>query len=187
MTEKYFEAYRYATKKHDGQFRKTTPVPYIVHIYEVVQILKLNGADEDTLVAGILHDVVEDTHTPLSEIEELFGEKIANMVGLLTEDKSLPYVERKNEHISRLKNAPIQVKMVKCADCLSNIRATYLDTLYQQNAWDKFNSSKENIRLHYLHSLQAFKELKFTDMYQKFLKFYTWLFVDTDRNEGEEK
>ncbi len=183
MTEKYFDAYRYATKKHTGQFRKATPVPYIVHIYEVEQILKLNGADEETLIAAILHDVVEDTNTTLQDVEERFGKNIAYMVDLLSENKSLPYVERKNEHISRLRNAPLKVKMVKCADCLSNIRSTYLDTVYQKDTWSKFNSTKENIRLHYYHSLEAFKELKGTDMYQQFLKYYVLLFADDNEEE----
>ena len=90
MTEKYFEAIRFATEKHKNQIRKIAPFPYMVHIYEVVQILRENGADEETLIGAILHDTVEDTGTSLDEIRERFGDNIATLVDYVTENKKMP-------------------------------------------------------------------------------------------------
>ena len=182
MTEKFNQACLYATKKHEGQMRKSTPMPYIVHIYEVVQLLKESGADEDTIVAGILHDTVEDTNTTLSEIKELFGEKIAAFVDVLSEDKSLPYAERKHIQAQRIAKAPFEAKLIKCADCLSNLRSTYLDTVYEENPWSKFNSSIKNIQAHYMETMKGLADLKDVKMFQELQKFYLLTF--SKRTQG---
>ena len=176
MTDKFNQACIYATRKHEGQMRKSTPMPYIVHIYEVVQLLKESGADEDTIIGGVLHDVVEDTKTPLSEIKELFGEKIASYVDVLSEDKSLPYAERKHIQALRIAKAPFEAKLIKCADCLSNLRSTYLDTVYEQDPWSKFNSSSKNIQAHYMETMKGLEELKDVKMFQELKKFYLLTF-----------
>lgn len=176
MTEKYFEAVKFACDRHKNQTRKITPFPYIVHIYETLQILRENGADEETLIGGILHDTVEDTGTSLEEIKELFGERVATLVDFVTEKKSMPYVERKMEHSNRLAKGPVEAKMIKCADSLSNLRAIYLDCKSLGDIWGKFNSNKENIKEHYRHSIEVFKELENTDMYKQLVKFYNLVF-----------
>ena len=63
----------FATKAHDGQRRKTDNVDMIFHPFTVGMLLQRVGADEDTVIAGILHDVVEDTKYTLDDIENIFG------------------------------------------------------------------------------------------------------------------
>ena len=179
MTEKFNEAIVFASERHARQKRKVAPFPYIVHIYEVMQILRENGADEDTLIGGILHDTVEDTGTSLAEIEGLFGKKVATLVSYVSEIKSLPYVERKEEHAKRLANGPIEAKMIKCADCLSNLRSLYFDLKYMgREIWNNFNSTKDNIAQHYYHSIKIFSPLKHTQMYKELTKYFRQVFLE---------
>ena len=74
MIEKAFE---FAKKLHQGQYR-VSEEPYIIHPVEVVKILLDLKADTHTLMAGFLHDILEDTDTQPEEIEELFGTDVLN-------------------------------------------------------------------------------------------------------------
>ena len=66
------QAIKLATKAHEGQLRKTGE-PYIIHPLAVMKILQEWNMDEDSIVAGVLHDTVEDTDLTLKEIEEEFN------------------------------------------------------------------------------------------------------------------
>lgn len=169
--KKYDDAFEFATQKHSGQFRKDTKIPYIVHLYEVTQTLKEENADESTIIAGILHDTVEDTNTKIEEIEEKFGSDVASLVSADSEDKSLPYLERKKLHMQQLKNADERAKLVNLADKLSNLRSMYLDSIYFENMWKKFNGSKDEIKQYYIWAMDAFSSLKKRKSY-KLLKHY---------------
>lgn len=87
-------AIQFATMQHGTQKRKGKEVPYIVHPLEVMEILYRMGADENLLVAGILHDVVEDTAVKIADIREYFGDDVAELVAAHTEDKSEPWEVR---------------------------------------------------------------------------------------------
>lgn len=176
MKKIFNEAITFAVEKHKNQKRKGSDMPYIVHIYDVVQTLQENGAEFDTIIAGILHDTVEDTNTTLDEIESKFGINIRNMVDVLSENKSLPYVERKKLQAERIKNASIQVKMIKCADCLSNLRSIHNDLTISPDIWSKFNASKEKIQNHYADFIKAMSELKELEMYKQLKYFYIKVF-----------
>lgn len=69
------KAYVYSAKVHQGQIRKSGE-PYLVHPLEVAGILAELKLDESSIVAGLLHDTVEDTLATLDEIKELFGEEV---------------------------------------------------------------------------------------------------------------
>ena len=77
--DKITEAYRYAEKAHDGQMRQSGE-PYITHPIAVAQILVELGMDTETICAGLLHDVVEDTSSTIEEIKKIFGADVALMV-----------------------------------------------------------------------------------------------------------
>ena len=98
MSDKFNDVIDFVVTKHSKQKRKVMPFPYIVHVYEVFQILREEGCDELTLKVGLLHDVVEDTDATLDEVKMKFGDEVAKLVNDLTEIKSLPYIERKAEH-----------------------------------------------------------------------------------------
>ena len=113
-----------AVRAHQNQLRKGTDIPYITHPMAVGIILAKAGCPDEIIVAGILHDTVEDTAVTLDNIREEFGKNIASIVeGCSEPDKSLPWEERKAHTLDFLKTAPLAVRLVACADKLHNIRS----------------------------------------------------------------
>ena len=82
------KAIEFAVVKHKDQKRKGTELPYIVHPIEVMQILTASGCSDEMIVAGILHDTVEDTDATIDEVRALFGDKVARLVSAESETKA---------------------------------------------------------------------------------------------------
>ena len=147
----------FATKAHTGQKRKTEQdVDMIFHPFTVGMILQRAGAKTECVIAGILHDVVEDTKYTLEDIKEQFGTQIANIVDEVSENKSLPWKERKIETINKIKTASMDGKLVECADKISNLESLY--NLYQEEGeevWKSFNKPKEEQKWYYTNMFQA--------------------------------
>ena len=114
--ERYFAALAYATAKHNGQTRKEG-VPYITHPIAVAEILDKKGYGEDYIIAGLFHDLLEDTDATEDEILELSNESVLCAVKLLT--KQSGYNMR--EYIDGIKRNPIAFA-VKAADRLHNLQ-----------------------------------------------------------------
>lgn len=139
------KAINFAALKHKNQVRKGTQLPYIVHPMEVMQILTYLGAFDTIIIAGILHDTLEDTDTTPEEIKEEFGENILRLVQKESEDKSKSWHERKQTTIDNLKKESADVQMICFADKLSNLRSIYRDKLDMgEKVWDRFNATKED-------------------------------------------
>lgn len=121
--EKIIDAIYFAAVKHRFQRRKDNDkTPYINHPLHVAHLLRSAGVQDcGVLVSAILHDTVEDTDTTYEEIEEKFGERIADIVKEVTDDKSLPKNERKKLQIEHAKTASNAAKLVKMADKYSNL------------------------------------------------------------------
>lgn len=135
------KAVRLAFEKHEGQVRKGTNIPYIVHPMEVMKLLKEMNADDNLLVAGLLHDVVEDAGVTVGEIKQLFGEDVAKLVAGHSEDKAKTWQERKKEDIRAATEGDVRLKMLVLADKLSNLRSLYFDYRKLGEAvWDRFNA-----------------------------------------------
>lgn len=140
----------FATLKHQKQVRKSTTIPYIVHPMEVMQILTDLDCSEKTIIAGILHDTLEDTETTPEEIQKEFGEDVLSLVKLESEDKSKTWKERKQSTIDHLKTAMLDVKLICFADKLSNLRSIYRDNLdIGDKIWERFNATKEDLHWYY--------------------------------------
>lgn len=147
----------FATKAHTGQKRKTEQdVDMIFHPFTVGMILQRAGAKTECVIAGILHDVVEDTKYTLEDIKEQFGTQVANIVDEVSENKSLPWKKRKIEAINKIKTASMDGKLVECADKISNLESLY--NLYQEEGeevWKSFNKPKEEQKWYYTNMFQA--------------------------------
>lgn len=115
------EAIIFATKAHEGQFRKVSQSPFIMHPLAVGCLLADAGEGEDVVAAGILHDTVEDTEVTLDEIREAFGEDVAELVDGCSENKALSWKERKENTITFLETASEKVCIITCADKLHNL------------------------------------------------------------------
>ena len=119
-----FKAINFAARAHAGQTRKKTApdLPYIVHPVGVAILLAQTRADEKTIAAGLLHDVVEDCNVSKEEIEKEFGADVARMVNDVTEqDKKAPWSVRKAETISHIKNMRRDSLLIKAADSTHNL------------------------------------------------------------------
>lgn len=129
-----------AAEAHQGQYRKGTNTPYISHPYAVGLLLMEAGCTESVIIAGILHDTVEDTPLTLDFIRDEFGEQVAAIVEGCSENKSLRWRARKTERIEALKTASMEVCLVTCADKLHNLRTIISE--YAQigdTVWERFH------------------------------------------------
>jgi guanosine-3',5'-bis(diphosphate) 3'-pyrophosphohydrolase len=112
----------FAAEKHKLQFRKSDGSSYICHPLRVANImLKCDWSEPRLLAAAILHDTVEDTDCTLDEIEQEFGKEVAYFVSQVTDDKSLPKVERKKLQIEHAKQICKSAQVIKLADKIDNL------------------------------------------------------------------
>lgn len=114
----------FAADRHREQVRKNGAGPYINHPLRVADILANEALVEDgaTLIAAILHDVLEDTNTTRREIVDRFNEEVANIVAEVTDDKSLSKDLRKRLQVANASKKSKAAKLVKLADKLDNCR-----------------------------------------------------------------
>jgi (p)ppGpp synthase/HD superfamily hydrolase len=146
-----------AARAHEGQYRKGTNTPYISHPFTVGMMLARAGLPEDMIVAGILHDTVEDTDLSLDYIREHFGDDVALIVeGCSEPDKSLSWEERKEHTLHYLQTAPWEVRVVSCADKLHNV-ITINEGLSANgdDVWQRFKRGKSEQAWYYRGLVQA--------------------------------
>ncbi|KAM5206785.1 guanosine-3',5'-bis(diphosphate) 3'-pyrophosphohydrolase MESH1 isoform 2-T2 [Hipposideros larvatus] len=119
------EAADFAARKHRRQRRKDPEgTPYINHPIGVARILTHEAGITDIVVlqAALLHDTVEDTDTTLDEVELYFGVPVRRLVEEVTDDKTLPKMERKRLQVEHAPHSSPGAKLVKLADKLYNLR-----------------------------------------------------------------
>jgi (p)ppGpp synthase/HD superfamily hydrolase len=137
-----------AARAHRTQVRKGDDVPYVQHPVHVAILLLKHGFAEPVVVAGILHDVVEDTSVTLPEIRAQFGDDVATLVDAVSEQKTdeagqRPWRVRKDEQLAKLDAAPIEVVALKAADLLHNVHTTLRAVRSRGDAvWNRFNAPK---------------------------------------------
>ena len=136
--EELEKAFEFAKKLHSGQYR-VSEEPYIIHPMEVVKILIGLRADKHTLMAGFLHDILEDTDTKPEELQELFGDDVLNLVQGVTKLGKLQFKsteERQAENFRRMFIAmasDVRIIFLKLADRLHNMRTlNYMAPAKQQ-------------------------------------------------------
>jgi len=151
-------AFAFAAKHHDRQVRKGTKLPYLTHPANVAVILTRYDCDDETVVAGILHDVVEDcvrdgyTREMLGQrIGEKFGETVLQTILQVTyrrlddDGVELSSAERKSDYLQRLSEASEAAKWVCAADKLHNARSILSDlkrTVDSQTIWSRFSGGR---------------------------------------------
>lgn len=150
------KAIAFATQAHEGQFRKGTDRPFILHPLEVGEIVSGMTEDHEVICAAILHDVIEDCEGVTEEIiTKEFSPRIAQMVAQESEDKSKTWMERKTHTIEKLKSATWEIQMIGLADKLSNMRD--IDRDYPkcgEELWNRFRMKDKNVIGWYYKSVQ---------------------------------
>lgn len=137
--EKIERAYRLAEEMHGDQ-RRVSGVPYILHPTSVACIIVDLGMDTDSVVAALLHDVVEDTPVTLEEVAKQFGSDVAHLVDGVTKISKIAYTEkeeRQAENVRKMLIAmadDIRVIIIKLADRLHNMRT--IDCMREQKRRD---------------------------------------------------
>ena len=125
--ERLQRAYVFTAKVHDGQERLSGE-PYLIHPLEVAGILLDLNVDEDTIIAGMLHDTLEDTLTTRDEIERLFGPRVAFLVEGLTKIARIEFKSAREQQAENFRkmliamSEDIRILMIKLADRLHNMR-----------------------------------------------------------------
>ena len=152
FSARFDAALSFAAVAHRHQVRKGSDapgVPYIIHPMHVATILLRHGFGEDLVIAGLLHDTVEDCDVTLDTIAHDFGAGVAALVDAVTEKKvdvpggeRRPWRQRKQEQLAQLVDASADVAALKAADALHNASCTVADIERHGAAiWARFNAS----------------------------------------------
>ena len=197
MMNKLEEAIIYATVMHQGKIHRFGHIPYILHTMEVAQVLSTMTDDEDIITAGILHDVAE-TDSILTEIEKRFGERVAGLVGSVSErrkpdeDREATWKRRKEEALLVLRNSrDIGVKMLWLADKLTYIRL--LSGNYSEKGeamWRDLTEKDPAMHCWYYKSVGETVELSLnkTGAFKEFIKHINFIWPGTfDREKARYK
>ena len=170
-------AFAFAAKHHDQQVRKGTRVPYLTHPANVAVILARYDQDEETICAGILHDVVEDCvrdgysrNDLMERIGRKFGAEVLDTVLAVTERKTdddgldLSWEERKDDYVERLAGASDRARWVCAADKIHNggtILADLRRTVDPDTVWGRFSRGREHTVQWYRRVYDRLREVGF--------------------------
>src|SRR5690349_19777692 len=116
-------AVAWASQMHSDQVRSVDRAPFVLHPLEVASLLSGRGFDDDVIVAGVLHDLVENTEASVAEVGERFGDRVAAIVEAVSEDESIAdYGERKAALRERACAGGAEARAVYTADKISKAR-----------------------------------------------------------------
>ena len=170
-------ALAFAAKHHDQQVRKGTRLPYLTHPANVAIILTRYERDDQTVVAGILHDVIEDcvreayTREMLEQrIGDKFGAEVLDTVLAVTQRRldddgvELSYDERRDDYLERLSLAGDAARWVCAADALHNAATLLADlrrTIDPDTVWRRFTANREDTARWYRRILDRLRSVGF--------------------------
>jgi len=163
---RFERALLFATRKHSGQTRKGSGVPYISHLLGVTGLVLEAGGDEDLAIAALLHDVAEDCGgvPMLNQVRRRFGKRVAHIVEGCSDAFTIPkpsWRERKEPYIRHLRTADADTRLVSAADKLHNARSIVVD--YRElgeQIWERFQGKREGTLWYYRALLDEFKRKK---------------------------
>ena len=171
-------AFAYAAKHHDQQVRKGTRLPYLTRPANVAVILTRYGCNEEIVVAGILHDVIEDcvrdgwTREILEErIGHKFGGTVLGTVLTVAERRTdddgidMSYDDRKSDYIDRLALASEEALWVCAADAVHKANSILSDlrrTSFPETVWGRFSVGRDGTVRWYTRVAERLREVGFT-------------------------
>lgn len=163
FSQRFDAALVYASELHRSQRRKGNGYPYVSHLLAVAGIVIENGGDEDTAIAALLHDAMEDQggEATLRVIRERWGERVANVIREVSDNEGepkRPWIERKRDFIAAIPRLSERARLVALADKLHNIRCVRADyQAHGESVWERFNGGREGTLWYYRESVAAFR------------------------------
>lgn len=179
------EAIIFATSAHEGQKRKMTNTPYILHPLEVAAIIATITPDLETMAAGVLHDTIEDCDVDPRVIKAKFGARVSALVQSETEDKlserpaAETWKERKEESLLMLEHTKNpDVKILWLADKLSNMRSFYREYMKKGDAiWQSLNQKDPKMHAWYYRTIAKYlSDFSDTDAYKEYTQLVCAVF-----------
>ncbi len=155
LTPRLNEAIKFSSHLHRNQNRKDKyNTPYVSHLYSVAALISSITDDEDVIIAGLMHDSLEDVpHYTYDDLVKDFGERVARIVKHVTEpldankgdDEQMPWLERKEAYLRLLAEGGIESAMVSAADKIHNTESFIFDMKTEGEAFtSRFPSSLRN-------------------------------------------
>jgi (p)ppGpp synthase/HD superfamily hydrolase len=184
------QALLFAQRKHDGQTRKQTSIPYIAHLLGVCALVLEAGGDEDLAIAALLHDVVEDCGGApmLKQVRRRFGKRVAHVVNGCTDTDQTPkppWQKRKEDYLKHLRQADADVRLVSAADKVHNARAILND--YREIGepiWQRFQGRRDGTLWYYRALVREFDRGKANRLTRELKRVVTELEAATVRGKG---
>jgi (p)ppGpp synthase/HD superfamily hydrolase len=154
------KATQFIALKHEGQYRRGLEIPYSTHLFGVARILKKAKYRENVVVAGLLHDIFEDSDATEQEVKEKFGEEILTLVKAVSEpDKSIPWKQRKQQAIDEIRCLEEEELAIALAEKIQNVNSmTYVIERLGEQAWNSFSANKHEQHWFYEHYFEETKK-----------------------------
>lgn len=177
------KAIHFATEKHAGGVRKGTDRAYIGHPLEVMNILMHMDADRELMMAGLLHDTIEDTDTTYLDIKNEFGLDVAALVAAHSEPPEATWEDGRRQTVEELDYCSFREKLLIMADVTANLRSLWRDYRHiGESLWERFNAPKNRQAWFYgavqdkMAEMQQYMET--AEVYWEMVGLYKDLFVD---------
>ncbi len=163
LTERFDQALVFASVAHRTQTRKGGSIPYMGHLLAVASLVIENHGDEDTVIAALLHDTVEDQGglEMLRSVKQTFGERVAAIVMEVSDnegDPKPPWRARKQAFIDSIPGLSPEARLIALADKLHNTRST-VDEFRRvgELVWTRFHGRRDGTLWYYREVLRAFQ------------------------------
>jgi len=163
LGSRFQDALHLAADLHARQVRKGTRIPYLAHLLAVASLALENGADEDTAIAALLHDAVEDQGgaATLGVIRERFGDRVARIVAECSDTDTVPkppWRERKEAYVAHLPHADAATRLVSACDKLHNARSILEDLRRNGlSVFERFKGGKDGTLWYYRTLVEIFR------------------------------
>lgn len=174
LSTKFDQALQLAHDLHRRQPRKKSEVPYIAHLLAVTAIVLENGGDEDTAIAALLHDAVEDQggQPTLDRIRREFGERVARIVYECTDadgEPKPPWRFRKEVYLQALPHKSTEALLVSFGDKIHNCRSIVRDLRRDgEPVWNRFEGRRDGTLWYYRELLEKFPREPYASLYDEF-------------------
>ena len=174
LSTRFDRALQLAHDLHRRQPRKKSDVPYIAHLLAVTAIVLENGGDEDTAIAALLHDAVEDQggQPTLDSIRREFGDRVARIVYECSDadgEPKPPWRFRKEQYLQALPHKSTEALLVSFGDKIHNCRSIVRD-LRRDGApvWNRFEGRRDGTLWYYRELLEKLPREPYASLYDEF-------------------